>query len=120
MSEDPQDRDQGDDGSAAQPPGASATVAPAAGRRTRRIIWLTVAVLATILSFFLSWPWWRDFSYWPESRTMWAIYFAVGFVLAIYVFYTFFGNLRTLFEHDAIERAEIEARTEAGAAEDRS
>lgn len=88
------------------------------GRRNRRVTWLSVAVIASLLSFFLSWPWWRDFSYWAESRTMWAIYFAVGFVLAIYVFYVFFGCLRTLFEHDKIERAEIAAQE--GAAEGES
>lgn len=84
------------------------------------IIWLVVAVLASIVSFFLSWPYSRDFSYWPESRTMWTIYFGVGFVLAVYVFYVFFGTLRTLFEHDAIERAELAGRTQGDASEDRS
>lgn len=83
------------------------------------IIWLVVAVLASIVSFFLSWPYSRDFSYWPESQTMWTIYFGVGFVLAVYVFYVFFGNIRTLFEHDAIERAELADRSEGDVSEDR-
>jgi hypothetical protein len=38
---------------------------------------------------------------------MWTLYFVVEFVLAVYVFHVFFGSLRTLFEHDAIERAEL-------------
>lgn len=74
---------------------------------------LSLAVAASLLAFFLAWPWWRDFSYWAESRLMWAIYFAVGFALAVYVFHTFFGNLRTLFEHDAIERAELADQPES-------
>lgn len=87
--------------------GAPTQAANRRARRISRIIWVTVAIVAALLSVFLSWPWWRDFSYWAESRTMWALYFAVGFVLAVYVFYVFFGNVRTLFAHDAIERAEI-------------
>ncbi len=82
-------------------------------RRTFRIIWISVAILASALSFALSWPWWRDYSYWAESHTMWAIYFITGFLLAVYVFYVFFGVTRTLFEHDKIERAEIEANAAA-------
>ena len=70
----------------------------------QRIIRLSVAVLASGASFALSWPYWRDFGYWPESRAMWTGYFIVGFVLAVYVFYAFFDSLRTLFEHDALER----------------
>lgn len=82
-------------------------------QRSGRIVKLTVAALASLLSVFLSWPYWRDFSYWAESRSMWALYFAVGFVLAVYVFYVFMGCLRTLFEHDALERAELAARPAA-------
>lgn len=82
--------------------------------RARWIIRLAVAVVASVVSFFLSWPYWRDFSYWAESRFMWAIYFVVGFLLAIYVFYVFFGALRTLFEHDAIERARLAEANEEG------
>jgi type VI protein secretion system component VasK len=76
-------------------------------QKATRIIWLVVAALASIISFFLAWPYSRDFSYWPESQTMWTLYFVVEFVLAVYVFHVFFGSLRTLFEHDAIERAEL-------------
>ena len=100
--------------------GGTGAPARAAERRTRRIIWVTVAIAAALLSFFLSWPWRRDFGYWPESRTMWAIYFSVGFLLAVYVFYVFFDVLRTLFAHDALERAETVAQTEADGSEGRS
>ena len=51
---------------------------------------------------------------------MWAIYFAVGFVLAVYVFYIFFRSMRTLFEHDVIERAEAAEEALARNREDRS
>lgn len=97
----------------AQIAGVSGESQDSPNRRTRRIIWISVAILASALSFALSWPWWRDFSYWPESQTMWKIYFVTGFILAVYVFYAFFGKLRTLFEHDEIERAEIAARSAA-------
>ena len=70
----------------------------------QRIIRLSVAVVASGASFALSWPYWRDFEYWPESQSMWLAYFVVGFVLAVYVFYAFFDSLSTLFEHDALER----------------
>lgn len=71
----------------------------------QRIIRLSVAILASGASMALSWPYWRDFEYWPESRAMWLVYFALGFVLAVYVFYAFLDSLSTLFEHDALERA---------------
>ncbi len=83
-------------------------------------IWITLAIIGSLLSLFLSWPWWRDFSYWAESKTMWAIYFSVGFVLAVYVFYIFFGAVRTLFAHDAIEREEAAEEARAQNRENRS
>jgi hypothetical protein len=66
----------------------------------QRIIDLTLSALASLVSLLLSWPYWRDFEYWPESSTMWRLYFIVGFVLATYVFYVFLGSLRTLFLHE--------------------
>lgn len=71
----------------------------------QRIIRLTLSILAGGVSLALSWPYWRDFGYWAESRTMWLIYFTVGFVIAVYVFSIFFNSLGTLFEHDALERS---------------
>lgn len=82
----------------------------------QRIIRLSIAVLASGVSLALSWPYWRDFEYWPESRAMWLAYFALGFVLAVYVFYAFLDSLGTLFEHDALERAEKADRTDTSAA----
>lgn len=70
----------------------------------QRIIRISLAVVASAASLALSWPYWRDFSYWAESPAMWRVYFAVGFVLAVYVFYVFFDSLGTLFEHDELER----------------
>ncbi len=66
----------------------------------QRIIDLTLAVLATVVAFLLSWPFWRDFEYWPESPLAWWLYFVAGFVLAVYVFYVFIGSLHILFLHD--------------------
>ena len=46
----------------------------------------------------------------------WQVYFIVGFLLSVYVFYVFLGKMRTLFEHDAIEHAEAAAEAAAQAA----
>ncbi|MBV6418523.1 MAG: hypothetical protein CMLOHMNK_03397 [Steroidobacteraceae bacterium] len=70
----------------------------------KRIIRLSIAILASALSLALSWPYWRDFGYWAESHALWRVYLAVGFLLAVYVFHAFLGSLGTLFEHDEIER----------------
>ena len=82
----------------------------------QRIIRLSIAVLASAASMALSWPYWRDFEYWPESRAMWLVYFAIGFILAVYVFYAFLDSLATLFEHDALEKAEKVSQESASAA----
>ncbi len=70
----------------------------------QRLIDLFLSVVASIVGFALSWPFWRDFEYWPESRIAWQVYFLLGFVLAVYVFYVFLGAVRTLFLHDAWSR----------------
>ncbi len=72
---------------------------------TQSVIRMGLAILGAGASLALSWPYWRDYGYWPESPRMWLGYFLLGFVLAVYVFYAFLGRLGTLFEHDAIERA---------------
>ncbi|WP_036136517.1 hypothetical protein [Luteimonas mephitis] len=70
-----------------------------------RIIDLGLSFIASVAALFLSWPYWRDFEYWPESQLAWLAYLVVGLALAVYVFHVFIGVLRTLFEHDALERA---------------
>ncbi len=75
----------------------------------QRLIDLTIAILASIVSMLLSWPYHRDFEYWAESQAMWLVYFAVGFLLAVYVFYVLLRITRTLFEHDGLDRAETAA-----------
>ncbi|MDE2088133.1 MAG: hypothetical protein KGI63_12965 [Xanthomonadaceae bacterium] len=82
---------------------------------SQRIIDLVLSVLASAAGLLLSWPFWRDFAYWPASHAMWTAYFVVGYVLAVYVFYAFLGALRTLFAHDAIVRAAARADDKAGA-----
>jgi hypothetical protein len=72
---------------------------------TQRIIDLALSMLACVAAVLLSWPFWRDFEYWPESHVAWWTYFASGFLLAVYVFYVFIGSLRILFVHDAQEHA---------------
>lgn len=75
----------------------------------QRVIDVTLSVLASAFGFALSWPFWRDFEYWAESQTLWYVYFVVGFVLAVYLFYVFIGSLRTLFDHDALLRESSES-----------
>lgn len=79
----------------------------------QRIIDLFLSVVAAIVGIALSWPFWRDFEYWPESGIAWQIYFLLGFVLAVYVFYVFLGAVRTLFLHDAWSREAREAKAES-------
>lgn len=67
---------------------------------SQRVVDLCLAVLASIAAFLLSWPYWRDFQYWPESHAAWRLYFAIGFALAIYVFYVFIRSLHALFSHE--------------------
>ena len=69
----------------------------------QRVTDLTLSVLASVAAFLLSWPFWRDFQYWPESHGAWWAYFAAGFVLSVYVFYVFIGSLHMLFLHDVQE-----------------
>ena len=68
---------------------------------TQRITDLTLSVLASVAAFLLSWPFWRSFSYWAESQVAWWIYFVLGFLLSVYVFYAFLSSLHMLFLHDA-------------------
>ncbi|HET6629795.1 MAG TPA: hypothetical protein VFG91_08460 [Woeseiaceae bacterium] len=75
----------------------------------QRIIDLFLSVVAAIVGIALSWPFWRDFEYWPESGIAWQVYFLLGFALAVYVFYVFLGAVRTLFLHDAWSREAQEA-----------
>ncbi|MGP1682423.1 MAG: hypothetical protein ACTS8S_08880 [Giesbergeria sp.] len=69
----------------------------------QRTIAIVLSAVASAAALLLSWPYMRDFEYWAESRIAWLIYFVVGFVLAVYVFYVFLRVTRTLFEHDALE-----------------
>lgn len=71
----------------------------------KRTVDFWLSVVASVAAAALSWPFWRDFGYWAESRHLWIAYFVVGFLISIYVFYAFLGALHTLFEHDALEHA---------------
>src|SRR3546814_19735897 len=54
-----------------------------AGMRPRTID-LTLSILASTAALLLSWPYWRAFEYWPDSRLAWILYLIVGFALAGY------------------------------------
>lgn len=71
----------------------------------QRVVDLVLSLLASIAAFGLSWPFWREFRYWAESRPAWWAYFIVGYVLAVYVFYVFMRAIHTLFRHDALAHA---------------
>ena len=86
---------------------------------TQRITDFTLSVLASVAAFLFSWPFWRDFEYWPESHAAWWIYFVLGFVLAFYVFYVFIGSLRILFLHETQETAASSVAADAGVPADK-
>lgn len=69
---------------------------------SQRLIDLAISVVACAAGFALSWPFSRNFEYWAESRVMWWLYFAVGYLMSVYVFVVFLGCVRTLFLHDAL------------------
>lgn len=76
---------------------------------SQRITDLVLSLLAALGSVLLSWPYWRDFSYWAESPAMWWLYVILGYVLVTYVFYAFLGSMHTLFLHDAQMRKDAVA-----------
>lgn len=65
----------------------------------QRLTDLIISFLATVVAFLLSLPFWRDNEYFAESDLYWRVYFVVGFILGIYVFYVFIGSLRMMFIH---------------------
>lgn len=79
----------------------------------QRTIDLTLSALASLAGLFLSWPFWRNHEFFAESREIWWLYFAVGFVLGVYVFHVFIRCTRTLFEHYAMAMAENKAQADA-------
>lgn len=86
----------------------------------KRTIDLVLSIVASTVALLLSWPYWRDFQYWPESHLLWGVYFVVGFALSVYVFYAFMVAIHTLFEHDALEHAEAaQARASGNGTEGR-
>jgi succinate dehydrogenase/fumarate reductase cytochrome b subunit len=84
---------------------------------TQRITGLVLSVLVCVAAFLLSWPFWRTYAYWAESRSAWRLHFATGFVLVVYVFHVFIVSLRILFIHDAQELT-LPAAAKPGAAAD--
>ena len=77
---------------------------------SQQTIDVSLSVLASAAGFLLSWPFWRDFQYWPESHIAWWMYFATGFALAIYVFFVFIRSLRMLFSHEMHAAADEEGK----------
>lgn len=67
---------------------------------------LVLSVITAAIAIALSWPFLRDFHYWPVSHVAWWTYFSLGFVLSVYVFYVFLEALHTLFAHDALTMEE--------------
>ena len=80
----------------------------------KRTIDLVLSCFASAGALLLSWPYLRDYEFWPESRLMWGVYFVVGFALSVYVFYAFLVAIHTLFEHDALEHAEAARANASG------
>lgn len=66
----------------------------------QKAIDLTLSSIGSLAAVGLSWPYWRSFSYFAESRVAWWVYMVIGYLMAVFVFYVFFRALRTLFSHD--------------------
>lgn len=66
---------------------------------TRIVDWV-LSALGSAAGFALSWPFWRDFEYFADSRDFWWVYFVVGYLMGVYVFYVFIACTRMLFLHD--------------------
>jgi len=61
---------------------------------------LAVATLAMLFFALLSFPYQFEFSYWAESPFLWVVYFLVGAVLVVYIFYIFLQDWRHLMEEE--------------------
>lgn len=83
---------------------------------TQRTIDLALSMLAALAGLLLSWPYFRQFRYWAVSEHMWWLYFALGYVLAVFVFLVFITALRTLFTHDALVKSAARAPRNDGKA----
>ena len=81
---------------------------------SKRTIDLGISVVAAVAALFLSWPYFRDVEYFAESQVAWILYFVVGFVLAVYVFYVFLQATHTLFAHDALEHEQAAKARDEG------
>lgn len=73
---------------------------------SQKLIDLVLSIAASLAAIALSWPYMRDYQYWAESETAWAIYFGLGFILCTFVFYVFMVSIHTLFSHAELEREE--------------
>lgn len=65
----------------------------------QRLTDLIISLFASMAAFLFSLPFWRDNEYFAESDLYWQVYFVLGFILGVYVFYVFIGSLRMLFVH---------------------
>ena len=68
----------------------------------QKVIDVVLSMLASAAAVALSWPYHRNFEYFAESETAWNIYFILGFVVCVYIFFIFIHCVRTLFEHDRV------------------
>lgn len=65
----------------------------------QRLTDLIISFFASLAALLLSLPFWRDNEYFAESDLFWRVYFVLGFILGMYVFYVFIGSVRMLFIH---------------------
>lgn len=65
-----------------------------------RVNWI-VAIIITIVSGLLSWPFATNHSFWAESQGMWFVHVGVGLAMGLYVAYIFTYVLRTLVYEEA-------------------
>jgi multisubunit Na+/H+ antiporter MnhB subunit len=59
---------------------------------------LFVSVLVVLFFVLISMPYQFEFSYWAETLLSWTIYFVLGTIFAVYVFYTFLQGRHYLLD----------------------
>jgi len=60
-----------------------------------------VAILITLFFILISTPYQFDFNhYFAVSTWLWGIYYGLGFLLSLYVFWVFVRALKVLMNHD--------------------
>ncbi|MDE3090646.1 MAG: hypothetical protein KGJ80_14825 [Chloroflexota bacterium] len=70
---------------------------------------LVIAIVVVVFFFLLSLPYQFEYNYWAESPLLWAAYFIIGGILAVYIFYIFLQVRRRLVNEGEDEGKEVQS-----------